>query len=234
MGTDTTAGIRAHGGVSRMSDPKIETVSIPVMSTTPIGHFLEAQVLQSLWADYIDESEVLSPADCPLAIDRWNFIIPFVCGATNVGEAQRRIAASVAMLRSKGEVGATWPRTRWRTCVSICVQVRPPQSRACRRVSLALQPRGLRVPFELGKDVATSQCSPSCSSHAARPRALAVNAWPSTRGCRPAVAGPGRSREETHTRALTSTLKHRRLTDNLTCRSDKFVRDQLLCMISPR
>lgn len=104
------ADIRAQGGVSRMSDPDmidgiIEAVSIPVMAKARIGHFVEAQVLQELGVDYIDESEVLSPADYVNHIDKWGFTVPFVCGATNLGEALRRINEGAAMIRSKGEAG---------------------------------------------------------------------------------------------------------------------------------
>ncbi len=104
------ADIRAQGGVARMSDPDliddiIATVSIPVMAKARIGHFVEAQILQELGVDYIDESEVLSPADYVNHIDKWNFTVPFVCGATNLGEALRRITEGAAMIRSKGEAG---------------------------------------------------------------------------------------------------------------------------------
>ncbi len=104
------ADIRAQGGVSRMSDPDMiegikKVVSIPVMAKARIGHFAEAQVLQSLEVDYIDESEVLSPADYAHHIDKWAFTVPFVCGATNLGEALRRISEGAAMIRSKGEAG---------------------------------------------------------------------------------------------------------------------------------
>src|SRR6058998_3037917 len=104
------ADIRAHGGVARMSDPDmiegiISAVSIPVMAKARIGHFVEAQVLQALGVDYIDESEVLTPADFANHIDKWNFTVPFVCGATNLGEALRRIGEGAAMIRSKGEAG---------------------------------------------------------------------------------------------------------------------------------
>lgn len=104
------ADIRAQGGVARMSDPDmiqgiIEAVSIPVMAKARIGHFVEAQVIQSLGVDYIDESEVLTPADYAHHIDKWNFTVPFVCGATNLGEALRRITEGAAMIRSKGEAG---------------------------------------------------------------------------------------------------------------------------------
>src|SRR6187431_1561371 len=104
------ADIRAQGGVARMADPtKIEkiiaAVSIPVMAKARIGHFVEAQILQSLGVDYIDESEVLTPADYANHIDKFNFTVPFVCGATNLGEALRRITEGAAMIRSKGEAG---------------------------------------------------------------------------------------------------------------------------------
>jgi len=104
------ADIRAQGGVARMSDPEMiagimETVSIPVMAKARIGHFGEAQVLQSLGVDYIDESEVLTPADYANHIDKSDFTVPFVCGATNLGEALRRITEGAAMIRSKGEAG---------------------------------------------------------------------------------------------------------------------------------
>ena len=104
------ADIRAQGGVARMSDPDlidaiIDTVSIPVMAKARIGHFVEAQVLEALKVDYIDESEVLSPADYVNHIDKWKFTVPFVCGATELGEALRRITEGAAMIRSKGEAG---------------------------------------------------------------------------------------------------------------------------------
>ncbi|WP_403024845.1 pyridoxal 5'-phosphate synthase lyase subunit PdxS [Salinibacterium sp. GXW1014] len=104
------ADIRSQGGVARMSDPDlideiIASVSIPVMAKARIGHFVEAQVLQSLGVDYIDESEVLSPADYVNHIDKWKFTVPFVCGATNLGEALRRVNEGAAMIRSKGEAG---------------------------------------------------------------------------------------------------------------------------------
>ncbi|MDR7303264.1 pyridoxal 5'-phosphate synthase lyase subunit PdxS [Haloactinomyces albus] len=104
------ADIRSQGGVARMSDPDmieriVESVSIPVMAKARIGHFVEAQVLQSVGVDYIDESEVLTPADEANHIDKWPFTVPFVCGATNLGEALRRISEGAAMIRSKGEAG---------------------------------------------------------------------------------------------------------------------------------
>jgi pyridoxal 5'-phosphate synthase pdxS subunit len=104
------ADIRAEGGVARMSDPEIieaikEAVTIPVMAKVRIGHFAEAQVLEALEVDYIDESEVLTPADEEHHIDKWQFKVPFVCGARDLGEALRRISEGAAMIRSKGEAG---------------------------------------------------------------------------------------------------------------------------------
>ena len=104
------ADIRAAGGVSRMSDPKMirgiqEAVSIPVMAKVRIGHFVEAQILQAIEIDYIDESEVLSPADDVYHIDKDKFDVPFVCGAKDLGEALRRIAEGATMIRTKGEPG---------------------------------------------------------------------------------------------------------------------------------
>ena len=104
------ADIRREGGVARMADPSkiveiIEAVTIPVMAKCRIGHFAEAQVLQALGVDFIDESEVLTPADERHHVDKWAFTVPFVCGATNLGEALRRITEGAAMIRSKGEAG---------------------------------------------------------------------------------------------------------------------------------
>src|SRR3954471_1398116 len=104
------ADIRKEGGVARMADPdKIteiqEAVTIPVMAKARIGHFVEAQILEALEVDYIDESEVLTPADTANHIDKWKFTVPFVCGCTNLGEALRRIAEGAAMIRTKGEAG---------------------------------------------------------------------------------------------------------------------------------
>jgi pyridoxal 5'-phosphate synthase pdxS subunit len=104
------ADIRVEGGVARMSDPqKIreiqDAVTIPVMAKCRIGHFVEAQILEALEVDYIDESEVLTPADVEHHVDKWQFTVPFVCGATNLGEALRRISEGAAMIRTKGEAG---------------------------------------------------------------------------------------------------------------------------------
>ena len=105
------ADIRREGGVSRMSDPEMiegikAAVTIPVMAKARIGHFVEAQILEALGVDYVDESEVLTPADEAHHIDKWRFTVPFVCGATNLGEALRRISEGACMIRSKGEAGS--------------------------------------------------------------------------------------------------------------------------------
>src|SRR5918992_2471369 len=104
------ADIRSEGGVARMADPEKvqeiqQAVTIPVMAKCRIGHFVEAQVLEALEVDYIDESEVLTPADEAHHVNKWDFTVPFVCGATNLGEALRRIGEGAAMIRSKGEAG---------------------------------------------------------------------------------------------------------------------------------
>src|ERR1700704_2984877 len=104
------ADIRRDGGVARMSDPEMierikATVTIPVMAKARIGHFVEAQILEALGVDYVDESEVLTPADEAHHIDKWRFTVPFVCGATNLGEALRRVSEGAALIRSKGEAG---------------------------------------------------------------------------------------------------------------------------------
>src|SRR5437660_1060712 len=104
------ADIRAEGGVARMADPTkvaeiMEAVSIPVMAKCRIGHFVEAQILQALGVDYIDESEVLTPADEEHHVNKWEFTVPFVCGARDLGEALRRIGEGAAMIRTKGEAG---------------------------------------------------------------------------------------------------------------------------------
>ena len=136
------ADIRAEGGVARMSDPDmidgiIDAVSIPVMAKARIGHFVEAQVLQSLGVDYVDESEVLTPADEAHHIDKWAFTVPFVCGATNLGEALRRIAEGAAMIRSKGEAGTGNVVEATRHMRSIRAEIRrlatPGRDRAVRR-----------------------------------------------------------------------------------------------------
>ena len=150
------ADIRAAGGVSRMSDPKMikgiqQAVSIPVMAKCRIGHFVEAQVLEAIEIDYIDESEVLSPADDRLHIDKSQFKVPFVCGAKDLGEALRRISEGASMIRTKGEPGTG-------DVVQAVRHMRMMQSEIRRVASLGADElyeaaKELRVPYELVKSV---------------------------------------------------------------------------------
>jgi pyridoxal 5'-phosphate synthase pdxS subunit len=151
------ADIRAQGGVSRMSDPDmidsiIEAVSIPVMAKARIGHFVEAQVLEALEVDYVDESEVLTPADEAHHIDKWAFKVPFVCGATNLGEALRRIAEGAAMIRSKGEAGTGNVVEAVRHIRMITGEIRRLQSLT--EMELPGAAKELQAPLELVKRVA--------------------------------------------------------------------------------
>jgi pyridoxal 5'-phosphate synthase pdxS subunit len=151
------ADIRAQGGVARMSDPDmiqgiIEAVSIPVMAKARIGHFVEAQVLQALGVDYVDESEVLTPADESHHIDKWRFTVPFVCGATNLGEALRRIAEGAAMIRSKGEAGTGNVVEAVRHMRSITGEIRRLATMADDELYSAA--KELRAPVELVREVA--------------------------------------------------------------------------------
>jgi pyridoxal 5'-phosphate synthase pdxS subunit len=151
------ADIRAQGGVARMSDPdmieKIQAaVSIPVMAKARIGHFIEARVLESLGVDYIDESEVLTPADYENHIDKWDFKIPFVCGATNLGEALRRINEGAAMIRSKGEAGTGDVSNAMQHMRKIGGEIRRLSS--MREDELYVAAKELQAPFALVKEVA--------------------------------------------------------------------------------
>jgi pyridoxal 5'-phosphate synthase pdxS subunit len=151
------ADIRAQGGVARMSDPdmieKIKAaVSIPVMAKARIGHFVEAQILQSLGVDYIDESEVLTPADMENHIDKWNFTIPFVCGATNLGEALRRINEGAAMIRSKGEAGTGDVSNAMTHMRSIGGDIR--RLSTLREDELYVAAKNMQAPYDLVKEVA--------------------------------------------------------------------------------
>ena len=151
------ADIRAQGGVARMSDPDlidqiISSVSIPVMAKARIGHFVEAQILQSLKVDYIDESEVLSPADYVHHIDKWNFDVPFVCGATNLGEALRRITEGAAMLRSKGEAGTGDVSEAMKHIRTILGEVRALSAKTDDELYVAA--KELQAPLELVREVA--------------------------------------------------------------------------------
>ena len=151
------ADIRADGGVARMSDPEMisgiqEAVSIPVMAKARIGHFVEAQVLEALEVDYIDESEVLTPADEKHHIDKAAFEIPFVCGATNLGEALRRIGEGAAMIRSKGEAGTGNVVEAVRHMRSIVGGIR--RLGVLEEDELMSEAKELRAPYELVRWVA--------------------------------------------------------------------------------
>src|ERR1700742_4041765 len=153
------ADIRRDGGVARMSDPAMikgiqEVVTIPVMAKARIGHFAEAQVLQALEVDYIDESEVLTPADEVNHIEKLSFDVPFVCGATNLGEALRRIGEGAAMIRSKGEAGT-------RNVVEAVRHMRQIRGEIARLVSLPEEElfsaaKDLRAPYEIVAEVAAA------------------------------------------------------------------------------
>jgi pyridoxal 5'-phosphate synthase pdxS subunit len=151
------ADIRRDGGVARMSDPVMiegiqQAVTIPVMAKCRIGHFAEAQVLESLGVDYVDESEVLTPADEAHHVDKWAFTVPFVCGATNLGEALRRISEGAALIRSKGEAGTGDIKEAVRHLRSILGDIR--------RLTVADEPerfaaaKELRAPVDLVQEVA--------------------------------------------------------------------------------
>jgi pyridoxal 5'-phosphate synthase pdxS subunit len=151
------ADIRAQGGVARMADPdKIreiqEAVTIPVMAKCRIGHFVEAQVLEALEVDYIDESEVLTPADTAHHVDKWQFTVPFVCGCTNLGEALRRIAEGAAMIRTKGEAGTGDIVNAVTHMRAVFGHIRRLQ--ALRGEELYSEAKELRAPYELVRWVA--------------------------------------------------------------------------------
>ena len=148
------ADIRRDGGVARMADPdKIreiqEAVSIPVMAKCRIGHFAEAQILEALEVDYIDESEVLTPADTAHHVDKWGFTVPFVCGCTNLGEALRRLAEGAAMIRTKGEAGTGDIVNAVTHMRSVFGHIR--RLGALREEELYAEAKELRAPYELGQ-----------------------------------------------------------------------------------
>jgi len=151
------ADIRTEGGVARMSDPDmigeiIDAVSIPVMAKCRIGHFAEAQVLQAIGVDYVDESEVLTPADEAHHVDKWAFTVPFVCGATNLGEALRRLAEGAAMIRSKGEAGTGNVVEATRHMRQISADIR--RLTILRNEELYAAAKDLQAPYELVAEVA--------------------------------------------------------------------------------
>lgn len=151
------ADIRIEGGVSRMSDPDmidgiIKAVSIPVMAKARIGHFVEAQILQAMGVDYIDESEVLTPADHEHHINKHNFSIPFVCGCRNLGEALRRIAEGAAMLRTKGEAGTGDVVEAVRHARTVNGEIR--RLRTMDENELFTYAKNIQAPYDLVKEVA--------------------------------------------------------------------------------
>src|ERR1700690_3145555 len=144
--------IRRDGGVARMSDPQMiqdiqAAVTIPIMAKARIGHFAEAQILQALDVDYIDESEVLTPADEENHIDKWGFTVPFVCGATNLGEALRRIGEGACLIRSKGEAGTGNVVAAVRHLRTINTQMRPLQSPAATELFALAKDRHAPLPL---------------------------------------------------------------------------------------
>ena len=150
------ADIRAQGGVARMSDPKIikeimAAVSIPVMAKVRIGHFVEAMILEAIGVDFIDESEVLTPADDEHHIDKWSFKVPFVCGARDLGEALRRIGEGAAMIRTKGEAGTGNVIEAVRHARTMMKQIRHVQS--LRPDELMAYAKEIQAPYELVKYV---------------------------------------------------------------------------------
>jgi pyridoxal 5'-phosphate synthase pdxS subunit len=151
------ADIRVQGGVARMSDPEMiraiqDAVTIPVMAKCRIGHVVEAQILEALEIDYIDESEVLTPADLEHHVDKWKFTVPFVCGCTNLGEALRRVSEGAAMIRTKGEAGTGDIVNAVTHMRSVFGGIRRLQS--LREEELYSEAKELRAPFELVRWVA--------------------------------------------------------------------------------
>ncbi len=151
------ADIRAHGGVARMSDPALiteimEAVSIPVMAKCRIGHFVEAQILEALGVDYIDESEVLTPADEAHHIDKHDFKVPFVCGCRNLGEALRRIGEGAAMIRTKGEAGTGDVVEAVRHARSVLGEIR--RLTTMREEEMMAYSKEIGAPYELVKETA--------------------------------------------------------------------------------
>ena len=160
------ADIRAQGGISRASDPDmidgiIEAVDIPVMAKARIGHFVEAQVLEAIGVDFVDESEVLSPADFANHIDKWGFDTPFVCGATNLGEALRRINEGAAMIRSKGEAGTGDVSEATKHIRTIRAQIAELQALyTAAPDALYVKAKELQAPYELVAEVARTGSLP--------------------------------------------------------------------------
>ena len=193
------ADIRRDGGVARMSDPAMiegihAAVTIPVMAKCRIGHFVEAQVLEALGVDYVDESEVLTPADEAHHVDKWAFTVPFVCGATNLGEALRRLSEGAAMIRSKGEAGTGDVKEAVRHLRSILGDIR--------RLTVADEPelfaaaKEIRAPVDLVREVAERGELPVplfCRGRSRHPR---------RRRARDATRRAGRVRRQWHLQEL--------------------------------
>jgi pyridoxal 5'-phosphate synthase pdxS subunit len=153
------ADIRAEGGVARMADLRkideiMDAVTIPVMAKARIGHFVEAQVLEAAGVDFVDESEVLTPADEEHHIDKWAFSVPFVCGARNLGEALRRIGEGAAMIRTKGEAGTGNVVEAVRHMRAVSGEIR--RLTSLREEELATAAKGLQAPLELVREVAVT------------------------------------------------------------------------------
>lgn len=153
------ADIRAAGGVARMADPMIiekimEVVTIPVMAKVRIGHFVEAQILEAIGVDYIDESEVLTPADEAHHVNKWDFKVPFVCGARNLGEALRRIGEGAAMIRTKGEAGTGNIVEAVRHMRAITGEIK--RLHSLPEEELMTAAKEMQAPFELVSEVAKS------------------------------------------------------------------------------
>ena len=192
------ADIRADGGVARMSDPEMiegikDAVTIPVMAKARIGHFVEAQILEALGVDYVDESEVLSPADEAHHIDKWAFTVPFVCGATNLGEALRRISEGACMIRSKGEAGTGNIVEAVRHLRSIIGDMRKlTQADSAELFDWA---KRLQAPLPAGAGGGRDRLAARarCSAPAASPRRPTPR-WPCSSAPRPCSSAPASSR----------------------------------------
>ena len=198
-----------------MSDPDmidgiINTVSIPVMAKARIGHFVEAQVLQSLGVDYIDESEVLTPADYANHIDKWAFTVPFVCGATNLGEALRRITEGAAMIRSKGEAGTGDVSNATTHMRQIRQEIRRLQNLP--RTSSTSPPRNCRLPHDLVKEVAEAGKLPCRALHRRRHRHPGRRGRDDAAGCGGVFVGSGIFKSGNPRSALRPSSRRRRST----------------------
>ena len=207
------ADIRRDGGVARMSDPEMiegieAAVSIPVMAKARIGHFVEAQILQSLGVDFVDESEVLTPADEAHHIDKYAFDVPFVCGATNLGEALRRISEGAAMIRSKGEAGTGNIVEAVRHLRSIIGDIR--KLTQADSAELFEWAKRLQAPLPLVQEVAELgwlRCR--CSAPVASPPRPTPR-WPCSSAPRPSSSAPASSRATTRRRGPRPSSRPRR------------------------